>query len=180
MKTLKHLLLILLIASPLSILAQSPFDAFEGEDDVTSVIVTKNMFKLLSNLDLESNDPEAKEYLELINNLDNVKVFTTENQAVAEKMNTAVDRYLNSAKGLSQLMRVKEEGNLIRFYAKEGKNENFVSELLMHLNGSEGDKKMTVIMSITGNIDLKKISKLTKDLDVPGSEKLKDLEKQKS
>ncbi|KAA3623239.1 MAG: DUF4252 domain-containing protein, partial [Flavobacterium sp.] len=38
-------------------------------------------------------------------------------------------------------------------------------------------KDGTMIMSITGNIDLKKISKLTKDLKVPGSEELKNIDK---
>ena len=41
------------------------------------------------------------------------------------------------------------------------------------MDGKEG----TVIMSITGNIDLKQISKLTKELNVPGSDELKNVEK---
>ena len=58
---------------------------------------------------------------------------------------------------------------------REGKNENFVSELLMHLNGTVDGKKMTVIMSITGDIDLRQISKLAVQLNVPGSEELKNM-----
>ena len=44
----KLAILIVLLISPLVITAQNTFDSFENEDDVTSVIVTKNMFKLLS------------------------------------------------------------------------------------------------------------------------------------
>ena len=87
--------------------------------------------------------------------------------------------YVAKSKGLSELMRVKDDGNNIKFYSKEGASENFVSELLMHLQGNVDGKNMTVIMSITGNIDLKQISKLTKDLNVPGSDALKDVEKRK-
>lgn len=76
-------------------------------------------------------------------------------------------------------MRVKDEGTNVKFYSKEGKNENYVSELLMNLDGIVDGKPTTVIMSITGNIDLKRISKLTQDLKVPGSELLKDLDKAK-
>lgn len=174
----KIAILIALFYVPFLVSAQT-FDAFEDEKDVTSVVVTKNMFKLLSKIDLESQDPEAQEYISLINNLENIKIYTTENPEVAKRMNTAVTEYIGKNKGLSELMRVKEEGKNIRFYSKEGKNENFVSELLMYLDGNAGGKSSTVIMSITGNIDLKQISKLTKDLNVPGSEELKNIDDNK-
>ena len=92
-------------------------------------------------------------------------------------MTADVSKYISSAKGLNELMRVKDDGKNIKFYAREGKSENFVSELLMFLDGKVDGKDSTIIMSITGNIDLKKISKLTKDLDVPGSDQLKNIDK---
>jgi hypothetical protein len=49
----------------------------------------------------------------------------------------------------------------------------------MHLDGMVDGKPTTIIMSITGNIDLKQISKLTEDLKVPGSEQLKNIDKKK-
>lgn len=173
----KLAILVAIVMAPMLMSAQSVFDSFEDERDVSSVVVTKNMFKLLSKLDLESNDPEAKEYLELVNNLDNIKIYTTENKEVAARMDAAVATYLSKSSGLSELMRVKDDGKNIKFYSKEGKNDNFVSELLMHLTGNIDGDDRTIIMSITGNIDLKKISKLTSDLNMPGSEELKNIDK---
>ncbi len=170
-------ILIALFVAPLVVTAQNAFDSFENENDVTSVVVTKNMFKLLAKIDLESNDPETKEYLELVNNLENIKIYTTENVEVAKRMDAAVEKYLGKSKGLSELMRVKDDGKNIKFYSKEGSDENHVSELLMHLTGNVDGEDRTIIMSITGNIDLKKISKLTSDLNMPGSEELKNVEK---
>ncbi len=72
-------------------------------------------------------------------------------------------------------MRVNESGNNIRFYAKPGANENFVSELFMFMEGQKDGKPISVIMSITGNLDLTKISKLTSDLKVPGADELKNV-----
>ena len=175
----KIAIIIALVLAPMLASAQNAFDAFENENDVTSVIVTKNMFKLLSNMDLDSADPEAKEYLDMVNNLDNIKIFTTDNSEVAKRMTASVNKYVASAKGLGELMRVKDEGKNIKFYSKEGKNENFVSELLMYMEGDVDGKSMSVIMSITGNIDLKQISKLTKELNVPGSDELKNIDKNK-
>lgn len=169
-------LLVFLIA-PFIMVAQHAFDSFENEKDVTSVVVTKNMFKLLSKMDLNSTDPEAQSYLNMVNSLNDIKIFTTENSGVAQKMDTAVKSYLNSSKGMDELMRINDSGQNIKFYSKEGKDKNHVSELLMHLTGVVDGKPSTIIMSITGDIDLKQLSQLTADLKVPGSEQLKNINK---
>lgn len=171
------LILVLLIA-PLVAMAQSPFDSFENDKDVSSVVVTKNMFKLLSKMDLDSNDPEAKEYLNMVDNLNDIKIYTTDNPTVAAKMSSTVASYIKSNGALSELMRVKSDGQNVKFYSKEGKNENFVSELLMFVDGVNEGKPMTVVMSISGNIDLKQIGKLAEQLNVPGSEELKNIKKE--
>ncbi len=177
---MKKIAIILALAiMPMVSWAQNAFDSFEDEKDVTSVVVTKNMFKLLSKMDLNSTDPEAQAYLKMVNDLDNIKIFTTDNPAMALKMDAAVSKYVASTSNLGELMRVKDDGKNIKFYSKDGKSENYVSELLMHLDGIVDGKPMTVIMSITGNIDLKQISKLTEDLKVPGSEQLKNIDKKK-
>ena len=81
---------------------------------------------------------------------------------------------------MDELMRVSEKGNNIKFYSKPGKNENFVSELFMFMEGEKDGKPISVIMSITGNLDLTKISQLTSDLKVPGSEELKNVKTKKT
>jgi len=176
----KTAIIIALALAPIISWSQNVFDSFENKRDVTSVVVTKNMIKLLSKMDLDSSDPEAQAYLNLVNNLENIKVFITENSTVSAEMDTAVKSYLSESNKLGELMRVKDKGQDIKFYSKEGKSDNFVSELLMHFTGNVDGKQTSVIMSITGNIDLKQISKLTSDLKVPGSEQLKNLDKNKN
>lgn len=159
---------------------QSVFDKYENQRDVNSMVVTKNMFRLMSKIDLISNDPEAKNYLKMVENLDNIRIFRTESPTTAADMKRTVDNYLKSSSALSELMRVNEDGKNIRFYIKEGKNENYVSELFMFLEDPSSRDSKAVIMSITGNIDLRQISQLTSDLNVPGSEQLKDIDKKKN
>lgn len=173
----KLAILVALIMSPMLVSAQGVFDAYEDENDVTSVVVTKNMFKLLSRIEIESDDPEVKEYMDMVNSLENIKVFITENKSVGARMKADVQKYVGSSKGLEELMRIKDDGKNVKFYSKEGSDENHVSELLMFLDGEMDGKEGTVVMSITGNIDLKQISKLTKELNVPGSEELKNVKK---
>ncbi len=70
----KIALLLAIITIPLATFAQGSFDSFENEKDVTSVVVTKNMFKLLSKMDLNSNDPEVEDYLKMVDNLETIKI----------------------------------------------------------------------------------------------------------
>jgi hypothetical protein len=173
----KLAIVIAFMISPMLVSAQGVFDSYEDEKDVTSVVVTKNMFKLLSKIEIDSNDPEVKEYMDMVNSLENIKVFMTENKSVGARMKADVQKYVGASKGLEELMRIKDDGKNVKFYSKEGSDENHVSELLMFLDGEMDGKEGTVVMSITGNIDLKQISKLTKELNVPGSDELKNVKK---
>ena len=173
----KTLLLIAIILAPMVGFSQGFFDKFEDEKDVTAVVVTKNMFKLLAEIDIESDDPEVKDYMEMVNSLDNIKIYITENKEVAGRMKSSVTQYLSKSNGLNELMRVKEDTKNIKFYSKQGKDQGHVSELLMFLEGDVDGKDGTIIMSITGNIDLKQISKLTKQMNIPGGNELENLEK---
>lgn len=173
----KLAILVAFMISPMLVSAQGVFDSYEDENEVTSVVVTKNMFKLLSKIEVETDDPEVKEYMEMVNSLDNIKVFMTEDKGIGARMKADVQKYVGASKGLEELMRIKDDGKNVKFYSKEGSDENHVSELLMFLDGEMDGKEGTVVMSITGNIDLKQISKLTKELNVPGSDELKNVKK---
>lgn len=173
-------ILLALILLPLFANAQNYFDSLEDEDGITSVIVNANMFNLMSKIDIDSNDPEAKEFLSLIKSITNLKVFVAKDKSKAGKMKGMVSSYLKKA-SLDELMRVKDEGVNVKFYMKEGSTSDKVSELLMFVNGmdvSVDDKKIeTVLLSLTGDFDLKQVSKLTQKMNIPGGEHLKKAKK---
>jgi len=155
-------------------LAQS-FAKYENMKDVDAMVMTSKMFKMLAKVDLSDDNPEAKEYLKLIENLDEIKMFTSTTASVRNEMQKDVESYLNS-NNLDQLMRVKEDGKNIRFYSKSGNRDNYVSELFMFMEGEKEGEPISVILSITGEIDLSQLSRLTSDLKIPGAEELKNVE----
>lgn len=158
--------------------AQSPFDKFEEVKGVTSIVMNQKMFKLLSKVDLNSSDPEMKEYLNLINNLDNVKMYTSADTAVAANMASTMKDYIGVG-GLQELMRMKDDGKNAKFYYKGDRNDDFVKEFVMFMNGTIEGEDRAVFFQVTGNIDLKQISKLAQDLNFKGSDALKDVENAK-
>ena len=169
----KFLILAALMVTPLLGSAQSIFDKYEDMDEVSSVIVNKNMFELLMKMDVDVDDPEAKEFMDIAKSLSGVKVFVTEDKAVSDDMKSTVDRYLKSS-SLSELMRVKDKDANVKFYIREGKDSDHVSELLMFVTGINNsdiqvnDRKIeTVLLTLTGDIDLTKIGSLTKKMNLP-------------
>jgi Domain of unknown function (DUF4252) len=167
----KYILIVVMALLPLAGFSQSVFDKFEDLDDVTTVIVNKSMFNLLAKIDVEVDDPEARDFMEIASSLKSLKVFTTENKSIGDDMKASVDNYLRSAK-MEELMRIKDKDANVKFYIKEGKDSDHVSELLMFVTGmseveANGHKFETVILSLTGDIDLNNISSLTKKMNLP-------------
>ncbi|QYA26781.1 DUF4252 domain-containing protein [Gramella sp. MT6] len=162
---------LLLTLAPMLIQSQN-FEKYEDMKEVDAMVMTSKMFKMLAKVDLSENDPEAREYMKLIENLDRIQIYKSSDSKVMSQMATDVKSYLQKG-SLEELMRVNDDGQNIKFYSLPGKNDNYVRELFMYLEGTEDDKPMTVILSITGEIDLSQLSKLTSDLKVPGAEELK-------
>ena len=167
----KYILIAVMTVLPLAGFSQSLFDKFEDLDEVTSVVVNKSMFNLLAKIDVEVDDPEAQDFMDIASSLKSLKVFTTENKKIGDDMKASVDSYLSSSK-MEELMRVKDKEANVKFYIKEGKDADHVSELLMFVTGmknveADGRKFETVILSLTGDIDLNKISSLTKKTNLP-------------
>ena len=176
-KTMKKIILtIAVVLISFANYAQSSiFDKCEDMDGVSSVIVNKEAFKMLAKF--QGGGAEGQEYIDMVQNLNTFKVFTTEKPEISAQMTTVMKQYLTSAK-LTEMMRVKDEGTNVKIYIRQGKDADHVSELLMFVNGvgkymKDADspiKAETVILSLTGDIDLNKISKLT-ETHIPNSGK---------
>ena len=155
--------------------AQSVFDKFDGLDNVTSIIVNNKMFDLMSKVKVEGTDKETQQYMALIKKLDNLKVFMTTSNKIANDMKQASDSFLKTSK-LDELMRVNDSGRNVKIYVKSGASDSQIKELFMFIEGS-GKENQTVIMSLTGDFDLNELSSLTNKMHLPGGDVLKKASK---
>lgn len=174
MSTIFLSVLFVLMASPL--FAQGAFDKFDGQDDVTSVIVNKKMFEMMSKVKVDASDKEMQQYHRLIKKLDNLKVFTTKSARVEAEMKATAERYMKTA-NLEELMRVNDNGRSIKILVKSGAKDTQIRELLMFIDGGKGED--SVLMSLTGDFDLNEISVLTDKMRFPGGDDLKKATKGK-
>lgn len=172
MKKLTFALLALLV--PFLSSAQN-FEKYENMKEVDAVVITSKMFKLLTKIDLNADDPETQAYIDLIENLQEMRVLSSTQEGVRKQMATDVSSYIKNG-NLEELMRVSEDGKTVRFYYKPGKSEDYVSQLFMFMEGQEKSKPVSVILNITGEINLAQVSKLANDFKIPGGDELKKVE----
>ena len=92
---MKKIITILVIAVLPSLgFSQSVFDKYEDLDNVSAVVVNQSMFRLLSNIDVEVDDPEAKDFMDIAKSLKNLKVFITEDKKMIP---SAIHHFVNLA-----------------------------------------------------------------------------------
>ena len=152
-------------------ISQSAFDKFEDSDRIGSVTISKGMLKIAAEMMGNHGDKETQEFVDLAKNLDGIKIFMSEDEGASADMQATMKKYVKKSR-LEELMKVKDGDTNLKFYIKNGKDEDHVSELLMFVTGIEDDEGRkanieTVLLSMTGDIDLTKVGALTEKMSLP-------------
>ena len=183
------LLLVMLLLTP-TIYGQSIFNSYANNDEVTLVSISPKMFKMLGKISISVDDLEAREFIEMVNSINNFKVLVSSNKDIGIDMLNWVNQEVNN-RGLEELMTVKDKDIDVSFYVKNGKNVDHVKQLLMYVNGEKRETKSTrlnikgitvesILLLIEGDINLNQISKLTEKMNLPGGNQLKNVKKKKN
>ncbi|MGB0869786.1 MAG: DUF4252 domain-containing protein [Flavobacteriales bacterium] len=142
------------------------FNQFLGKENISEVSVSSKMFALFGYIDAETK--EDKETLEAIKSVKSLYLLSTDNKEEADKMREESKKIDHSK--FEPLMTVKDGEDNINFMIKE--SNGIITELIMLVDSDSS----FVAMSLTGNIDLEKLSKLSA-LKMGGLDKLKDIDK---
>jgi len=163
-------------------MAQDIFEKYNDNSDVTYVSIKPKMFQMIAKMGINVDDPEAKSFMDMVNSITSFKTLVTDNKSISAD----ITKWVKSRSGsLEELMEVKDDGSEVKFYVKEGKDSDHVKELLIYVNGidkamkgqgveinGENRKIETVVVSLTGDINLNEISKLTDKMNIPGGQHL--------
>ena len=184
-RTMKNKLIVLVMAImliPLTGMAQKDiFEKYSDNADVTYVSIKPKMFQMIAKMGINVEDAEAKAYMDMVKSITSFKTIVTDNQMISADISKWVK---SRSGGLEELMEVKDDGTEVKFYIKEGKDADHVKELLIFVNGIDKmmDDKIeingkerkieTVVVALTGDIDLNEISKLTDKMNIPGGSHL--------
>lgn len=185
MKKKLRLIALTILLLPITGMAQDIFEKYNDNSEVTYVSIKPKMFQMIANMGINVDDPEAKAYMDMVKSITSFKTLVTDNKNISADITKWVK---SRSSALEELMEVKDEGSEVKFYVKEGKDSNHVKELLIFVNGinkvmkesveinGEQRRIETVVVSLTGDINLNEISKLTEKMNIPGG---KNLEKKK-
>ena len=167
-------LIVLIFVFPLLVFSQHAsvnklFEKYAEKDGFTTVYISKNLFKLVGEIELD--DPDVDE---LVNNLETIKILASDCEFINENDLNFYEEIMNElpVEDYEELLVVKEKDQDVKFLVKE--KNGIISELLLVVGGKDNN----ALICITGNIDLKHISKLASSMDGTGMEHLKKLEEE--
>jgi hypothetical protein len=144
------------------------FDQYSDDERFTTVFISPKMFDLISRI--ETDDEEWNQIREVVKDLGGLRVLTADSIADGSSLyKNALTRVPTNE--YSELLTVRDGKENVRIWIKDG--GNIISELLLLV----GAPDQFTLLSFTGKIDLDKISKLSKGLDVKGTEHLGKIKK---
>lgn len=183
----KLILLFLVMSCCLNSHAQTVFDQYAGNPDVSHLNISPQMFKILSQFKLSTSDPESQEFIEMIQSLTQFRVMSTQNSTIVKSMDLWVKKELSESP-LTSILNITEKGVNVQFGAVFGENDN-VKRLVMLVKGLQDfiDQQENielntttpldyVLLEIKGDIKLNQVSALTRLVDIPGGNYLEALE----
>ena len=175
MKKLVIVLTVIAMTLVTSISAQTAIDdlyqKYAGEKGFTSINISPEMFGFLSSLDMNDSSEQAKEAQDVVDQLSGLKMLVYEPEGESNEAFLKEVRSLTKSNGYSEMMSVDSEDEIVKFLAKKGPDGKVLELLMIVLDDEEA-----VIMSMTGNLDMKSIQQISKSLDIDGMENLEKIE----
>jgi hypothetical protein len=140
------------------------FDKYSEKQGFTVVSISGKMFSMFANQDKENNEAGN-----VINRLKSIRILSVEDSLLNKNLNfyTELSKKIDFSV-YEELMVVKEGPDITKFLIRQ--NGKIISELLVITGGPGGNS----LISIKGDLNLKNISDLSKDI---GIQELKSLDK---
>jgi hypothetical protein len=149
--------------------AQSPvdklFDKYGNKEGYTTVVITQYMFDMFK--DVNTSD---KDFDNLVKGLKSIRILAVDK---GNSKNSTVNFYKEIMKDLpaseyKELMVIKQKDQDVKFLVKEVQGK--IVEFLLVSGGKDN-----AFISIQGNIDLKSLAKLSKNMNIQGLKSLENV-----
>ena len=148
------------------------YKKYAGTEGFTSINISPQMFSMMGGFDMNDSSEQAQDAQNVLEQLNGLKMLVYEPEGEVNKSFLDEIAELSKIEGYAEMMSVDSDNEVIKFLVKKGEDGR-VSEMLMIV--LEEDE--AVIMSMTGSLDMKSISQISKSLDIDGMEKLDELDK---
>jgi hypothetical protein len=146
----------LMLAIPVILLAQNPavdklFNKYQGKDGFTTVLINKEIFKLIS-----ATEKEEQALDEPLDKISGIKILAQENDSVMEGLNFYEELKADlDFSAYKELVVVKEKDQDVWIVARE--NNGRMAELLIIVGGEDN-----VLVWIAGDFTFEELAELSK------------------
>ena len=177
---MKTFITILIILSAQLFYGQDIFEKYAQETEVTYVSISPAMFEMLGQISVSTDDPDSKEFLDMLKTIKVFKVLETKNESIGVTMTRWVKDQVKKEK-LEELVAIKNDNNTnVTFYAKQKESDvPIVEKLLLFAKESKIDTirnfNETLIIWVEGEIEIEKISRIAETAKFPGADKLNQI-----
>ena len=161
------LIMLTLIAMGQNSAVDKVFDKYSGKEGYTTVYISSFMFNMLNSL--ESDDPEFDEFKKATAGIKSIKILTQDGGNSVAFGAELLEMLPRSE--YQEMMVVKDQDEDVLFLAREEGGR--ITEFLLIVSGGDGED---ALIAIQGDIDLESIASIASGLDMPGFEKLEDIE----
>ena len=83
MKTKLVVFLMAIMLFPLTSMGQNIFEKYSDNPDVTYVSIKPKMFQMLAKMDIDTEDPDTKAYVEMVKSITSFKTIVTDNKSIS-------------------------------------------------------------------------------------------------
>lgn len=150
--------------------AQNSLEKYDNKDDVSSIIVTKKMFDLMSKVQVDASDKQTQSYLNVTKKLDDLIVFTTQNTSVVNEMKATTENYVKTT-NLNVFKKIVDGSKNATIYTNAGATATQVTELFMFIESPSSEE--SVLMDLKGKFSLSEVSLLIDKMQIPGGNYIK-------
>ena len=124
----------------------SLFDKFSDMDGISSAYISKTLLSMMPDVEADGIDIGK-----IANKLESIQILSSEKSALIERLRKET-AFINPRNGYEELMRIKEDGELVTIYLKELKSGQ--KEFVLRID--EKEDEFTIIV-ITGSLTAEEI-----------------------
>lgn len=158
------ILYVLLLIPFLTMAQQSPtinfFEKHSEDKGVTSVYITEHTFEFFAKI---SDDEEALTFKETVSSLNSIKVLENDRGSAQMENNIFHTELLPSLTKYEEILKVKEDGQIIRIFIQETNNK--ITEFVV-LN--YGPSENILVIMEGEDINIKQLSGLSENMNIDG------------
>ncbi len=144
------------------------YDKYAGQTGFTSININPDMFQMLSSMDMSDSSEKAQDAQNAMEQITGLKMLVYEPEEGQKNKEFMEDiRSLSKIKGYEEMMSVNDGDEVVKFLAKKGANGKIMEMLMIVLENDEA-----VVMSMTGDLDMKTFNEISNSLNLNEIEEL--------